>query len=135
EVRDADDVDLPEHLLDAGPLVVELQLLLRRLERKAGQWQLVGRGADADSNGIGASAAADEVADEHRDEVRRHLRRTREDERVLARLGPWLVRQLRAVRDRGVAAVDQQRDVERRLEGGLIPARERAAPSGRLDLR
>ena len=40
-----------------------------------------------------------------------------------------------AVGDRGVAAIDRQRDGERRLERRLVEARKRAARVGRLELR
>ena len=84
---------------------------------------------------VGGAFEALEVADGHRHEVRRHLRRRRELHRVLRRARARRVRQHLAVGDRGVAAIDRQRDGERRLERRLVEARERAARVGRLELR
>ena len=49
--------------------------------------------------------------------------------------GPGVSEMHAAVGDRRVAAVDRQRDRERRLERRLVEARKRAARVGRLELR
>ena len=115
EVRDRDDVELAERVLDAEVVVVEGELLLGGLERKRGQSELVRRRAHADRRAVGRARPADEVADDHGDEIRRHLRRRRERDGVLARLRSRRIRHLGAVRDRRVALVDHQRDLERGL--------------------
>ena len=62
-------------------------------------------------------------------------RRCREPDRVLCDRRPARVGHDLSVRDGGVAAVDRQRDRERRLERRLVKARKRPARVGGLELR
>ena len=135
KVRHRDDVELSERVLDGVVGVVKGQDLLCGVERDAGQILLVGRRADPDRNAFGRALLALEVADRHRHEIRRHLRRRRKLHRVLRDRRSGDVGQHLAVRDHGVAAIDRRRQRERRLEGRLVEAGERAAGVGRLELR
>ena len=135
EIRHRHHVELSERVLDGVVAVVELQDLLRGLERDASQILLVRRRADSDGHAVGRAIQALEVPHGHRDEIRGHPRRCRELDRVLGDRGAARVGHDLPVRDRGVAAVDRQRDGERRLERRLVEARKRPARVGGLELR
>ena len=135
EIGNGDDVELAEGILDGEVAVVEPQDLLHRLEREVPELLFVRRRADADRHALRAPLETLEPADRHRHEVARHLRRRREFHGVLRALRTVGVGHDRAVRDRRVAAVDDERDGKRRLECGLVEARERTARVGRLKLR
>ena len=135
EVRNRDDVELAERIFDGIVRVVELQNLLRRVERQPAHLPLVRRRADPDRDVVGRAVEAFEVADRHRHQVRRHLCGGRELDCVLRHPRSDDVRYYLAVGNGGVAAIDDQRDAERRLERGLVEARKCAAGVGRLELR
>ena len=69
EVRDGDQIELPERVSDGVVGVVELQDLFRRLQRDLAEVGLVRRRADANRHAVLASVEATEIADRHRHQV------------------------------------------------------------------
>ena len=120
EVGDGNDVELAEGVLDAEVAVVKAHLLDGGLEGKSGQGQLVRGRADAHRDVVSGTLAADEIADQQGNQVGRHFRCAGERDGVLARVWSRRIRELFAVRDHGVALVDHERDIKRRLVRGLI---------------
>ncbi len=134
EIRHANHVQFAEGILDAEVAVVEGELLFGRLERKAGQRQLVRSRAHANGRAVARSAPAHEVPDEHSHEIRGHSGRGRKLHGVLPIARTWRVRQHMSVRDGGVAGVDHEGDIERRLQCWLVEGGEGAACVGGLEL-
>ena len=119
EVGDADQVELHERILDAVVAIKEFDRSHGSIEREVAERLQPRRRANADRDVVRAAADALKVADEHGHEVGRHLLRRCEFDDVLAG-ARRCVRDDRAVRDRRVAVVDGQRDVERRLHRRLV---------------
>ncbi len=135
EVGDGEDVELAVGIFDGEVGVVELEDLLRRVERDATHLLLAFGAADANRNAVGRAFGARKPAHGHRHQIRRHLRCRRKRDEVAGAVGGWRVGDHPAVGERHVATVDRQRDVEGRLEGWLVEARECASRVGRLELR
>src|SRR5439155_6554419 len=74
EVGNADQVEFLKRILDAVVIVVEVNDVLCRFERKLSALLMARRTADADRRSVDASLDTLEIADEHRHEIRRHSR-------------------------------------------------------------
>ena len=69
EIGHPDEIEFAERILDAGPLVVEPDLLLGGFEREARERTLVRGRTDAQRDAVGRAIAAHKVADEQGHEV------------------------------------------------------------------
>jgi hypothetical protein len=134
KVGDRDDVEFLEGVLDRVVGVVEVQVLLRRLQRESGQPLLVRRGADANLGSVGAAFKTHEVPHRERDQVGGHLRRGREANRVPALARAWRVGHDGAVRNGVIGGVHDRRQLKLRLHRRLVEARKHASRVGRLEL-
>ena len=96
----------------------------------------VRRRADPDRDRVLAPGDAAKIADRHRHQVRRHSRRGGELQACAAcGPGPGVSDTRLAVADRGIAAIDDERERERRLERRLVEAGKCPPRVGRFELR
>ena len=135
EVGQADEVELLERIGNAEVGVVVVEHVLGDIDAVGGEGDLVGSGAGADGYAVLFAGGALEVADQEGHEISGHLRGGEELEGVLVCAGARRVADDGPVGDGGVALVDDERDIEGGLEGGLVEGREGAARIGGFELR
>jgi hypothetical protein len=114
-IRDGQHVELLEGIVDAEPLVVEVDRLLCGLERELALFLLFRHRADTHRNGIDRGAQAIPIADGERHEISGHLRAGGELKRVTAVRGGFVGNDS-AIGDRGVGFVQFHRQIECGLE-------------------
>ena len=131
--RDGDQVELGQRILDAEIVVEVVQQIDRGVEREAALRALAGGGDDADGDAVGLRRQPLELARRQHEQVARHFRRGGERDLLQVRRHRLLLRD-RHVGDGEVAAPQRDGERERRLEGGLVPAREHAAGIGGLEM-
>ena len=135
EVGQGHEVDLAIGVGDAVVVGEEPQRELAGLEGEPREVALAGQVHDAQRHAVDVERLGQlETAHHERHQVGRHRHRVGEPHPHPAVVGGLAV-DLRAVRQRHDALGHHEGDAEDRLEVGLVPARERAAGVGRLELR
>ncbi len=128
-----DQVELGQRILHAEIVIEIAQEIDGAVEREAALVALAGGGDDADGNAFGLRRQPLELAGREHEEIARHFRRRQECDLLQRRRDRLLFRD-RHVADREEGARHRHGERERRLEGGLVPARKDAAGIGRLEM-
>ncbi len=128
-----DQIELGQRIFHAEIVVEPGEQFHCVVERKAPLFALARGGDHADGDVIGLRREPFEFARREHEQIGRHFRRRRKGDLFQVRRDRRLAYH-RHVADREVRARQGYRERERRLEGGLIPARENPPRVGRFEL-